>query len=339
MTMKEPLTESNQRSWIVAPDESGERLDRFVARQIPERSRSAIARMIDEGRVSVAGKVADKAGLGLRAGEAVVIALPTEIAPSEHAAEAMPLKIVYSDAHLAVIDKPAGLVVHPAPGHATGTLVNGLLHWAETEDVALDVDDEARPGIVHRIDKDTSGLLVVAFDDVTLRGLQAKFSRHDIERRYRAVVLGPNLEDKGTIRTPYGRHPKDRKRFTGRVKEAPREAVTHWRVLARGYALCLVELQLETGRTHQIRVHLSESGHPIIADPIYGHEVPKAANGVFSTLANRELRAARVMPRLALHAAVLGFEHPVTGEKLRFESPDPEDFATLVAAVVATQRV
>ena len=321
------------RTFHVAADEAGERLDRFLARQLPERSRSGIARLVEDGRVTVAGKVATKAGHPLRAGDEIALALIDQPAPVETAAEAIPLTIVYRDEHLAVIDKPAGLVVHPAPGHASGTLVNALLHWAREEEVALDIDDEVRPGLVHRIDKDTSGLLVVAFNDVALRGLQAKFQTHDIERRYRAIVLGPNIEDRGTIRTPYGRHPKDRKRFTGRLETAPREAVTHWRVAQRGKALVLLELALETGRTHQIRVHLSESGHAIIADPIYGHALPKNANGVFSTLSNQELRAARQMPRLALHAAVLGFVHPVTGERLRFESADPEDFATLVAAL------
>lgn len=321
------------RTFHVAADEAGERLDRHLARLLPERSRSAIGRLIEGGRVTVAGKVATKTGHALRAGDAIVVDEPAAPAPTGTAAEAIPLTVIYQDQHLAVIDKPAGLVVHPAPGHATGTLVNALLHWAKEEDVTLDVDDEVRPGLVHRIDKDTSGLIVVAFDDLTLRGLQAKFQTHDIERRYRAVVIGPNLEERGTIRTPYGRHPKDRKRFTGRLPSAPRQAVTHWRVLKRGKALALLELALETGRTHQIRVHLSEAGHAIIADPIYGHALPKHAGGVFSTLANQELRAARLMPRLALHAAVLGFVHPVTGERLRFESPDPEDFATLVAAL------
>lgn len=320
-----------ERSFTV--DAAGERLDRFLARHLPERSRSALARLVDDGRVTVQGKVAGKAGHPLKAGDLVVIVEPDRPAPVATAAEAIPLEIVWRDEHLAVLEKPAGLVVHPAPGHASGTLVNALLHWAEEEDVALDVDDEARPGLVHRIDKDTSGLLVVAFDDRTLRGLQTQFAAHTIERRYRAVVLGPKIAEQGTIKTPYGRDPKDRKRFTGRLPSAPREAVTHWRVVQRGKALALVELALETGRTHQIRVHLSESGHAIIADPIYGHALPKNANGVDSTLANLELRAARQMPRLALHAAVLGFVHPVTGEKLRFTSPDPADLAALVAAL------
>jgi len=329
----EPLSVPPTRTFHVAPDEVGERLDRFLAKHLPDRSRSGLSRLIENGRVKVSGKVPTKAGHALRVDDAVIIEELPEPAETDNLAENIPLVIVYQDAHLAVIDKPAGLVVHPAPGHRTGTLVNALLHWAKEEDITLDVDDEVRPGLVHRIDKDTSGLLVVAFNDLTLRGLQAQFAAHQTERRYRAVVLGPRIEEAGTITTKYGRDPKDRKRFTGRVETAPRTAITHWRMIQRGKALALIELALETGRTHQIRVHLSESGHPIIADPIYGQVLSKNANGTFSTLANQELRAARVMPRLALHAAILGFVHPITGEKLRLESPDPADFATLVAAL------
>ncbi len=324
---------TKSRITVDSKEGTGERLDRFLARHLPERSRSALARLIEGGRVTVRGEVATKAGHALRAGDEVVVELPAEARETGLVAEAIPLTIVYQDAHLAVIDKPAGLVVHPAPGHASGTLVNALMHWAREEEVALEIDDEVRPGLVHRIDKDTSGLLVVAFDDETLRGLQAQFQTHAIERRYRAVVLGKNLADEGTIRTPYGRDPKDRKRYTGRLSQSPREAITHWRVRMRGKALSLVELALETGRTHQIRVHMSELGFPIIADPIYGRALPRSATGVHAGVANRELRAARQMPRLALHAAVLGFAHPHGGARLRFESPDPEDLATLVAAI------
>ncbi len=327
--MHEPLPTSLR----VPPEDVGERLDHFLAKHLPDRSRSAITRLIEAGRVQVSGKLPTKAGHPLKVNDEVVLEEVAEPAATGHLAQNIPLTIVHQDEHLAVIDKPAGLVVHPAPGHATGTLVNALLHWAKEEDITLDVDDEVRPGLVHRIDKDTSGLLVVAFNDLTLRGLQTQFAKHATERRYRAIVLGPRIADAGTIRTPYGRDPRDRKRFTGRLESAPREAITHWRMVQRGKALALIELALETGRTHQIRVHLSESGHPIIADPIYGQVLPKNANGTFSTLANQELRAARVMPRLALHAAVLGFVHPITGAKLRFESKDPEDFAALAAAL------
>jgi 23S rRNA pseudouridine1911/1915/1917 synthase len=324
---------SSVRTFSVLPEEAGLRLDRFLADKWPERSRSAIARLVDEGRVKISGNIATKSGHALRALDEIEIDEPEAPTPSANLAEAIPLNIVYRDEYLAIIDKPSGLVVHPAPGHASGTLVNALLHWAEQEDVTLDIDDEVRPGLVHRIDKDTSGLLVVAFDDATLRGLQAKFATHDIERIYRAIVLGQRIAETGTLKTPYGRHPKDRKRFTSRLESAPRQAVTHWRVLKRGAALALLEVKLETGRTHQIRVHLSENGHPIISDPIYGHLPSKTGSGTNTTRINQELRAARVMPRLALHAAVLGFVHPITGEKLRFESKDPEDFATLLSAL------
>jgi 23S rRNA pseudouridine1911/1915/1917 synthase len=312
---------------------AGTRLDRFLSERMPERSRSQISRLVDEGRVRVGDSVPNKAGFALKGGEAVTVDLPEAPAEVGLIGEDIPLTVVWSDEHLAVIDKPSGLVVHPAPGHAHGTLVNALIHWAREEDVSLDIDDEVRPGLAHRIDKDTSGLIVVAFSDAALRGLQAQFAEHTIERVYRAVVLGKNLPDIGRIETFYARHPKDRKKYTGRVESAPRRAVTNYRVIKRGVALSLVECRLETGRTHQIRVHLSESGFPIVADPIYGHLPSKSATGSSTALITRELRTARIMPRLALHAAVLGFVHPITGEKLRFESPDPEDFAALIAAL------
>ena len=320
-------------SFTVPRELAGTRLDRFLSEQMPERSRSQLARFIEEGRVKVGDKVPNKAGYALSEGELVTIDEPEPPADVGLVGEDIPLTIVWRDEHLAVIDKPSGLVVHPAPGHASGTLVNALIHWAREEDVALDIDDEVRPGLAHRIDKDTSGLIVVAFSDVALRGLQAQFAEHSIERIYRAVVLGKNLPDSGRIETFYGRHPKDRKKYTGRLESAPRKAVTNYRVAKRGMALSLVECRLETGRTHQIRVHLSEAGFPIVADPIYGHLPSKSATGSDTAKIHRELKAARWMPRLALHAAVLGFVHPVTGEKLRFESRDPDDFAALLATL------
>ncbi len=331
--MTEPAT--TRLSFEVPRELAGFRLDRFLTDLLPDRSRSAISRLVDDGRVTVGEERATKAGFALKGGEVVHVDMP--VAPSEvdNLGEDIPLTIVYRDAHLVVIDKPSGLVVHPAPGHATGTLVNALIHWAKEEDVALDIDDEIRPGLAHRIDKDTSGLIVVAFDDQTLRGLQAQFAAHTIERVYRAVVLGKNLTETGRIETFYGRHPKDRKRYTGRLETAARKAVTHWNVITRGFTLALVECRLETGRTHQIRVHMSEHGYPIVADPIYGHTLSRSSAGSDTARMNRELLAARTMPRLALHAAVLGFVHPITGEKLRFESPDPADFAGLVKALGA----
>ncbi len=323
--------------WQVPTEDVGQRLDRWLADRLPERSRSWVTRAIENGRVTVSGVVATKSGHTLKDGDAIVIAPSSDDAPAgAPQAEDIHLPIVWQDEYLVIVDKPAGLVVHPAAGHRSGTMVNALLHWAREEDVTLDIDDEERPGIVHRIDKDTSGLLVVALDDRTLRALQARFAAHDIERVYRAVVMGTKMTDTGTRESFIGRSPKDRKRFAsldpargGRGKRA----VTHWRVLARGQALSLVEFRLETGRTHQIRVHASELGHPIVADPIYGNDNKRSRRDMRTTAIAQEEAAARAMPRLALHAAVLGFDHPITGQPLRFESPDPPDFAALLAAM------
>jgi len=320
----------------VPEDAKGQRLDRWLTEALPERSRSWVTRAVEDRRVTVSGAVASKPGLVLRGGESIAIAPSAEDdIGSAPLGEDIPLTVVYQDEHLAVIDKPSGLVVHPAAGHRSGTLVNALLHWARSEDIELDIDDEVRPGIVHRIDKDTSGLLVVAFDDQALRGLQAKFQAHDIERLYRAVVHGTRLDDEGTRTSDLGRHRHDRKKFASLPVGVGvgKHAVTHWRTLQRGRALALVECRLETGRTHQIRVHLSEMGYPIVSDPIYGNDNKRSRRDNRTTAIAMEEGAARAMPRLALHAAVLGFEHPVTGQALRFESPDPADFATLVRAI------
>lgn len=308
--------------------DAGARLDQFVADRAPGVSRSQIRRGIAAGEVTVDGVAPSKAGVGLRAGQVVVRSPPPAREPVP--GEAIPLSIVYEDDDIVVIDKPAGLVVHPAPGHDSGTLVNALVHHFEE---LAEVDDAPdRPGIVHRIDKDTSGLLVIARSTAAMAGLQPQFADHTAHRRYRAVVYGPRLADAGTIETLFGRHPRDRKRFSGRVSEG-RRACTRWRVLARGEALAVVELALETGRTHQIRVHLSEHKHPIVADPIYGRPAPKHGG---AGAVGRELAAARRMPRLALHAAELGFVHPTRGEAMRFASPDPADLAALIAAVTGS---
>ena len=307
-------------------DAAGARLDQVVAERWPELSRSQVRRALDEGRLTVNGRPPKKAGVAVRPGDVLCVAQADYTAGDAPLGEAIPLRIVFEDEHLLVVDKPAGQVVHPAPGHAGGTLVNALVHHLDELAEADDAPD--RPGIVHRIDKDTSGLLVVAKTVAAMAGLQAQFAAHTAHRRYRAVVLGPKLAEAGTIETLYDRHPRDRKRFSGRVSKG-RRACTHWRLLLRGEALALLELTLETGRTHQIRVHLSERGHPVVSDPIYGRTAPKGGAGA----AARELAAARRMPRLALHAAELGFLHPVTGEALLLTAPDPDDFAALVAAI------
>ncbi|MCB9786759.1 MAG: RluA family pseudouridine synthase [Deltaproteobacteria bacterium] len=303
--------------------QAGERLDAWLAGRLEGVTRSQLTRVVTQGGVRVDGAVVTKAGLKLRTGQEVRWTLP-ERASALPVAQDLPLEVVYADRWLAVVDKPAAMVVHPAAGHPDGTLVNALLHHLpELSDV-----DPQRPGIVHRLDQDTSGLLVVARDAATHAALGRLFQTHSIERRYVAVVLGPRLADEGSADTFYGRHPTERLKFSGRVARG-RRAVTHWRVLARAETMALVAVRLETGRTHQIRVHLSEAGHPVVGDALYGRPLPKGGAGRAAV----ELAAARRMPRQALHAETLGFRHPATGETLRFRAPLPEDMAALVAQV------
>jgi 23S rRNA pseudouridine1911/1915/1917 synthase len=237
----------------------------------------------------------------------------------ELVAEAIPLRIVYEDAHLVVVDKAAGLVVHPAAGHEDGTLVNALL--AHCHDLR-GIGGELRPGIVHRIDKDTSGLLVVAKDDATMNALGADFKVHRIKRVYEALVVGRPAHASGTIDTLHGRDPHDRKKFSIKVKTGKR-AITNWRVVEELGGATRVEAELETGRTHQVRVHFAAMGCPLLGDATYGRP-PR----------DEDLRAiGKQLGRQALHARVLGFHHPATGEWLEFASPPPEDFMAALAAL------
>ena len=255
----------------------------------------------------------------LRENEIVTFTLP-EPQKMEVEAEAIPLKVLYEDRHLIVVDKPAGLVVHPAVGHYSGTLVNALLH--RCPDLA-GIGGVLRPGIVHRLDKDTSGVLVVAKDDPAHRSLSDQFRKHTAERRYMGIVFG-QLSDEGQVDAPVGRHPTHRKKMSARPRKG-REARTHWRVLERFRSFTLAEFRLETGRTHQIRVHLSSIGHPILGDPLYGGR--KRMASVESLPLRQGLQRLR---RQALHAASLGFVHPATGEALKFDSSLPEDILEAV---------
>ena len=299
--------------FVVAPDQAGERLDQFLAaRELPF-SRSQLKRRIDEGEVTVNGEAA-KPSRKLRAGDQVAFAPPPAV-PVELAPESIPLTVLYEDAHLIVIDKPAGLVVHPAAGNPGGTLVNALL--AHCRDLA-GIGGELRPGIVHRLDKDTSGVLVATKDDVTHVALSALFKKKDLLRLYDAVVAPPPREAAGTIRTLYGRHPTSRKRFTSRV-ETGKTAITHWRVQERfGDDAALLECRLETGRTHQIRVHMAETGHPVIGDQTYGRSPSRLRS------------LADAIGRQALHARVLRFVHPITGAVVDCSSPPPADMRGLI---------
>lgn len=308
------------------------RLDAWLVERLGQEglpaSRSSIQLWIEHGRVRVEGVQVRKGATRIKTGATVEVT-PEPPPPSDAIADpTVQIDVVWEDPHLLVVNKPAGLVVHPARGHASGTLVNGLLARGGLDEDNADPRDPAgrqRPGIVHRIDKDTSGLLVVARTPEAREGLKALFSRHDIERLYRAVVVGEARD--ATYDTLHGRHPTDRLRFSTRVTEG-RRAVTHVRVLESfGGRASLVACTLETGRTHQIRVHLAECGHtPVLGDPLYG---AKGKDALLTRITNK-------LQRHWLHAAVLGFVHPITGAHLRFESPDPPELAAALAELRAS---
>ncbi len=321
----------------------GQRLDQFLSAR-PEilaenLSRTRIQALIEAGQVLLDGAPAAQAKTRLRAGQAIVVEVP-EAAPAEPKGETIPLHIVFEDEYLVILDKPAGLVVHPGAGHETGTLVNALI--AHCGDSLSGIGGVKRPGIVHRLDKDTSGLLVVAKTDAAHQKLSKLFADHgrklSLTREYLALVWGAPDRQAGTIDAPLGRHNIQREKMAVVPEERGREAITHWRLLEKfgvdrdnKPVASLIACQLETGRTHQIRVHFAHAGHPLLGDRVYG--------GGFKTKAQQlpELaqQALKALNRQALHARALGFDHPVTREELLFESEPPEDFATLVEALRA----
>ncbi len=293
------------------------RLDRIITAALPHLSRSRIKALIDQGHVHVDGQKL-RPSARPEIGAEVVVEEPVSRSTSL-VAEDIALQFLHSDAHLAVVVKPAGMVVHPAPGHPRGTLVNALMHHLEG---LSNIGGEDRPGIVHRLDKGTSGVMVVARHDQAHRGLQEQFSTHDLERRYLALVKGGPALDAGTIRTEHGRHPRDRIRFAS--VPGGRKAVTRWSVRRRFSSATLLECRLETGRTHQVRVHLAEQGWPIVGDPLYGRgQTPQ-----------KPLRnLAQDLDHQMLHAFRLAFRHPMTGETVSLEAPLPADFQALVDAL------
>lgn len=317
-----PLTET------ASPEEPPERIDRWLARRRPELSRSRLKALIGEGRVSRDGHALADPSEAVRPGATYRVLLPEPVAATPQA-EAIPLVVVYEDAHLIVLDKPAGLVVHPAPGNETGTLVNALI--AHCGDSLQGIGGELRPGIVHRLDKDTSGLMVAAKTEEAHRALSEAFATRDLDRAYLAFAWGLPAASSGEIDAPIGRDPAERKRMAIRTGGG-RHALTRWRLLeAYGTGAVQLECRLATGRTHQIRVHLASIGHPLIGDPVYGRvtparrlRLPEAARG-----------AALAFPRQALHAFRLGFRHPVDGRAMVFDSPLPPDLAALRAALAA----
>jgi len=321
---------------VAAPEQAGWRLDRFLAAKLPDLSRSRLKALIEEGQVALGRATIRDANHRIKPGETYAVTVPPPV-PAIPAGQTIPLTIVYEDAALIVVDKPAGLVVHPAAGNPDGTLVNALI--AHCGDTLKGVGGERRPGIVHRLDKDTSGLLVAAKTERTMRSLAKQFANHTIERAYHAVVWGCPRKHEGRIETQIGRNPFDRKRM-GVLRGGGKEARTRYKVLerfglqdnksARPFA-SLVECRLETGRTHQIRVHLTHLGHPLIGDPAYGRarHPPRAK----SEAEEKAYRAVADFPRQALHARLLGFHHPTLDKAMRFESEWPADMAGLIGAL------
>ena len=294
------------------PEARGERLDQYLSRAFPELTRSRIQGLIEAGHAQVDGKSA-KAALRLKGGELLSLHVPAPV-PAIPVAEELPITLLHEDKDLVVVDKAAGMVVHPGAGHASGTLVNALLH--RVKDLA-GVGGELRPGIVHRLDKDTTGCLVVAKHEKALVALQKACKSRGVEKTYLALVHGVPKAAEARIETLYGRHPVNRQRFTGKVKEG-KPAITAYRVLESFEGAALVEVDLLTGRTHQIRAHLSEAGHPLLGDSLYG--AGRKAKGKVAE------QAQEVVGRQALHAWKLAFPHPRTGKVLHVEAPLPKDF-------------
>jgi 23S rRNA pseudouridine1911/1915/1917 synthase len=304
----------------LAPAHAGWRLDRALADAVPILSRERLKALIRSGAVETEGKALRDPAVKVRGEEALRIAVP-EAAPAHNEPQEIPLEIVFEDEHLLVVDKPAGLVVHPAAGNLDGTLVNALLHHCRGS--LSGIGGVARPGIVHRIDKDTSGLLVVAKTDVAHEGLAKQFAAHTIERRYLAIVNGIPKAAQGTIDAPLARSATNRKKIAIVEGKRGKRAVTHWRRLGVLADAALVECRLETGRTHQVRVHMASIGHPLLGDPVYGR----------SGKTHGKLLGKLGFQRQALHAAGLGFTHPVTKNRLSFSSPMPPDMQELFNAL------
>jgi len=323
-------------SIAVTLEEAGQRLDRVLTQRVGELSRSRLKALIVEGRVSVAGKAVRDPARHVKSGETIVVDVPPA-APAEPEAENIPLDVVFEDDAIIVINKPAGLVVHPAAGHASGTLVNALI--AHCGASLSGIGGVKRPGIVHRLDKDTTGILIAAKTDKAHKSLTKQFADHGrtgaLRRAYVALVWGAPKLPSGRIDLPIDRHRTAREKMA--VREGGREAITHWQVLERFSAeggdvvAACVSCELETGRTHQIRVHLAHAGHPLLGDDVYGSG--------FKTKASRLNAKARGLleglRRQALHAAHLAIEHPLTGEVMSFDADLPEDMARLVEALRA----
>lgn len=302
------MSENGLQRLTVSPEEAGVRIDKYLAEQLPDITRSYLQKLLKDGSVQMNGKPV-KTSTKTAAGAVIELTIPDPEEP-EILPEDIPLDILYEDSDVILINKPKDMVVHPAAGHYTGTLVNALMYHCKGD--LSGINGVLRPGIVHRIDKDTTGVLIVCKNDKAHNALAEQLKEHSITRKYRAIVCGNLKEDEGTVDAPLGRHPQDRKKMAI-VRTGGKRAVTHYRVLERFGNYTYIECQLETGRTHQIRVHMASLGHPLLGDEIYGR-----------------VKSPFKLEGQTLHAMVLGFIHPTTGEYMEFEAPLPEYFEKLL---------
>ena len=308
---------------VASAESAGERVDRFLAGTTEGVSRSRIKALIEAGQLTCGGAVLREPAEAVRAGATYVFDRPAPVTATQ-SAQAIPLHILFEDGHLIVLDKQAGLVTHPAPGNEDGTLVNALL--AHCGDALPGIGGERRPGIVHRLDKDTSGVIVVAKTEAALAALSADFAKRALERSYLALVWGRPAPAAGRWTGAIGRDPRERKRMAVVERGGKQASTGYERVGGLELAVSLLRCRLETGRTHQIRVHAAAAGHPLVGDPVYVRRTPGAA----ARAKPAERKLLLEFPRQALHASVLGFRHPATGEPLRFETPPPTDLQTLL---------
>ena len=299
-----------KESFLIGEEDGGMRLDKYLTRQVPRLTRSYVQNLINDGKVWVDGIIPAKTGLRLKPGQVIKLVIPA-LKELEVAGEDIFLDVIYEDGDVIVVNKPQGMVVHPAKGHDAGTLVNALLYHCKD---LSGINGILRPGIVHRLDKDTSGLIMAAKNDMAHLHLASQLKRRLVKREYEAIVYGNPVSKSGTIDAPLGRHPRERKKIA--VTQGGRKAVTHYYVLEEFQGFCHLRLQLETGRTHQIRVHLSSIGHPVLGDPVYGRRKERF-----------------LLSGQALHAAYLRFEHPRKGVPLEFRVQAPAEFQAVLAAL------
>ena len=311
----------------VKSSDEGQRLDVLLASLLSDYTRTFLAGLIADGHVRVNGRP-QKAGYRVKPGESISGTIPAPV-PIEFKPEPIPLNIIYEDDHIVVVNKQPGLVVHPAPRHYSGTLVNGLLHHCP--DLG-GIGGELRPGIVHRLDKDTSGTLVVAKNDNAHTGLSRQFKSRKVKKDYLALVYGHMKYPTGSTKLPIGRHPVDRKRMST-VSPRGRTAETQWKTREEFEEFALLEVHLKTGRTHQIRVHCSALHHPIVGDKVYGPRKPEKIIAANRSQTDTILQILKSVKRQMLHAWRLGFQHPHTGEEVSFESPLPEDMAAIIQRI------